>query len=158
MNALNEALTDVREAAATEATETVAAVIEHAQADIEAAQASAAAIARAAMETELGRRIASNEQEISTWQEKLSLLTNQITAVMTEMTEIKTTVAASLTLQVATQNPPANPALALQTLPNSEILQAVETVTEALPGNLSENAVAESPVPEIPKGPRKLFL
>lgn len=156
METVREAVSDVVAAANAETQSTVAAVIEGAAAQVEQAQENAQQIAEAAMATELGRQINETRREISECQGNLSLLRTTMETLTAQMSELQATVAASLTLQAATLAPPN--VVSVSPIPLvSETLEAAETIAEALPGNLSENAVVESPVPAIVKAKRRFL-
>lgn len=156
---VGEAVTEVVAAANAETQETVAAVVAAAAEQVDQAQENAQAIAEAAMATELGKRIEANEREISSCHANLSSIKLIMETLQTEMTELKTTLAASLTLQVAANNHPAPNAPALSAPAISEIATAAEQVATALPGNLSDSAVSIPNEPEkVVVKARKIFL
>jgi NAD-specific glutamate dehydrogenase len=156
MNDVSAAVSEVVAAANEQAAETVTAVIEAAATQVEAAQENAQAIVEAAMQTEIGRQIETLKGDYVQCQIENQSLQSQIATMQSDLSELKITMAAALTLQAATLQP-AVPASISLTPAVSEVKSAVETVVAALPGNLSENVVAESPVVEIPKA-RKRFL
>jgi len=157
METVREAVAEVVTAADAQAQETVTAVVAAAEERIDEAQENARKLAEAAMNTELGRRIETNSQEIAACQGNLSLIKGTMENLTAEMAELKTAVAASLTLQAATLQQTAPAPLVSLTPPVSELAETAETIAATLPGNLSENAVVESPVPAIVKA-RKRFL
>lgn len=156
MTTVSTAVGEVIAAATEQAQENVAAVVEHAAERVEQAQETAQAIADAAMQTEIGRQVNELRGDFIKCQNQMEILQQELTPLKAILAEIQATQAAALTLQAATlqTNAPASVSLIP---PTSAVREAVETVTAALPGDLSLSAVAESPVAEI-KRPRKRFI
>ena len=158
METVREAVSEVVKAADAETQSTVTAVVAAAAEQVEQAQENAQAIAEAAMATELGRQIEENRRIISTCQENLSLVKSTMETMMAEMSELKATLAASLTLQVANNQAP-QPALVSSIPAVSEVAAAAEQVATALPGNLPSSAVSIPNEPEkVATKARKVFL
>jgi septal ring factor EnvC (AmiA/AmiB activator) len=157
METIREATDNVVAAVETQAQETVSAVVAHAEKRVEEAQETAQAIADAALQSEIGRQVNDLRGDLIKCQTDLQSLQPELATMKSQLTEIQATMAASLTLQAATLQPQNAPVSVSLTPEQSPVREAVETVTAALPGNLSENAVAESPAPQIQK-PRKRFL
>lgn len=157
METVREAVNDAVAIAQGQASETVAAVIAGAAAQVEQAQENAQAIAEAAMQTEIGRQVNELRGDFIKCQTETQNLRAELAPLKSQLTEIQATMAASLTLQAATLQTAAPVSVSL--IPeHSEVREAVETVTAALPGNLNASAVAESPVVAVKAKPRKLFL
>lgn len=132
---------------------TIAAVVENAAEEIDAARETAEHIAQAAMETELGRMIAETNRRISEWLEgEGRRLTETVTAMQQEIASLRETQAATAVLALNSTPSQSTPPLSTE----APLTEALETVTEILP------EVVESPVESIPVEPvrkkRGLFL
>ncbi len=135
------------------ANQTVAAVVENAAAAIDAANERAEEIARAAMETEIGRRVGALEQGAYTWQEQLDGLRRDLTSLAELVSSLQSAVAATATLTVATALMPEGQS---SLTPQTSLSPATETapdllepVTEVIPDALSE-AIPAAPLDPVP--------
>ncbi len=129
-------------------------VIEQSQERIDEAQEVARQIAEAAMQTEIGRRVAALEQGEYTWQERHAELQRQLEQQQTLYQEMSQQIAAlsGLTVgQIISEQSPSIPA-------NSEpVAEAITETLEILPGAESLSAVVESPEP-APAAKRRTWI
>ena len=149
--AANEVVEEVR----TEAAANTAAVVADAVDAINDAQETAEAIAQAAMETELGRRISAAETRGMEWQSQLDSLRADLLSLREQVMNLLTAATATATLQVAdmiTEQPSLTPPASAPT--QETLAEATEEVTSILPESLG-NAVEGSPAPPIVPLPAK---
>lgn len=129
-----------------DANRTTELVIEQASAAIDHAQAQAAELARAAMETEIGRQVAALQQEIGSWQADHAEIQRQLSELGAQMASLTAQLAVTATLVVAEtlapQSSPESQSLSTQQLSTQE----AAAITEILPESLSVEAA--SPAPE----------
>lgn len=149
-----EAVAEAVEAAADEARETaddeVERAIDAAEEALDDAQRAAQRMAEAAMQTELGNQLNELKREFFEWRDRENQTQAQITALQTEVSELKGQLAAVATISVV--SPPASPSLIQQPSPET-ITEALEEVTEVIPDSL-ESVVEENPAP-APKPKRR---
>lgn len=116
-----------------------------AQEEIDRANAASAQIAQAAMATELGQRIASNEQRDSEWRTQMEARTTETQSALQQVTNLLQSLA-SPPVPVSSSSPP--------TLPDEPIPVVVVPPT-------NQNVVAENPAPQTnhePPRPKKIRL
>jgi len=134
-----------------DAREHVANVIEHASEQIDAANERAEEIARAAMETEIGRRVGALETRGYEWQEALDGLRRDLTSLMEQLSNLQSAVAATATLVVATElaEPAPSSSIPQPSSNPATVEAAMDQVTEVIPDALSENTPA-APLEPVP--------
>lgn len=138
------------------------AVLEVAAQQIDNAQRTAAEIAEAAMQTEIGRRVAGLEQRGMEWQAERDGLRQELNSQAAEISRLREQLAATATLTVATALTPAPQSSSIPAIsPNPETLaEATTTVTEIVPEALHESVeglAAPEPLP-APPAKRHRFL
>jgi hypothetical protein len=141
------------------ANETTSQVIAAAGEAIDRAQEQAEEIARAAMETALGRRVASIEEREAEWQNRFDAQALELSNLRDQVSQLAQAVAATATLTVATalQEPQApqssSPAISSTPIPE----EVIPPITEVIPESLSESIPA-APVVVVPPPRQHRFL
>lgn len=151
------AVTQAAEIAAEHSAEVVAAVIEGAQQRVEAADNAAQQIAQAAVETNLGQRVAGVEQEFREWRDgegqALRLQVDRLTA---ENAELRQQMAATATVAVVAAQNGAVPPL-ISAAPEPNLIQEAETLAAIVPEAMAPAPSANTQSAE-PQRRRKVFL
>lgn len=124
----------------------VAAVIDSAQDQIDAANATAEAMSRAAMETELGREISTTNRRLETCLEDVRALQSQLTEMSTQLAELRQTI-------VVVTPPPATsltPPITSEPTPPLTVLDPLN-----LPPDPAEN-IPDAPAEKVKRSRRML--
>lgn len=144
--------------ARSEADERVEEVIERAAEEINQAHEQTEALARAAMETELGRRLGELEREFTEWRVvALAELQSQVTTLQETVNTLQGQMSATATLATAAASPPSIPQQSAQQ--PTKVEEAIQEVTEILPETLTpENSDQSASTNDAPPVRRKRFL
>ena len=148
------AVEQAAEIAAAGASETIAAVIENAAEQVEQAQQTAEDIARAAMESHLGREIFAINERVTQWLEgEGHALSQRMSTLEAQIAELSQTTAAAATLALTS----AVSEQSIQAVSEQPLTEAVETVAEVLPETIVAAPQSESTPVEPPRRKAKFL-